>query len=382
MRVPSFLMIACAVLLLSGCGTSPESARRDGVDWLIDNQNADGSWGSFESSRSYEVMLGTQASHDGFGLACVALDVMALHEPSHNDEQALAAMIDGLDLLLTEDSPGRATGSVFYDTWAHTYILQACAQLYHDPRLADRQEQIGQVARREIVILADRQGGDGGWCYYDFGHSRQTPTGNMSTSFNTASVLIALHQARQAGFDVSDDVIHDGLNALARLRFPNGAYAYSLGHRMYPQGSSSKIQGSIGRAQVCNLALYLWGRDVTLDDLDQGINDLRKWHHYILIGKGRPWPHEAWYATAGYYFLFGHYYAGRVIELLPDPQRSDHAQWLGDTIAGLSNDDGSWMDFPLYNYYKAYGTGFGVMTLQSAQRAIENDTDDRTQGGE
>src|SRR5690606_34439084 len=108
-------------------------------------QNADGSWGSFESSRRDEVLLGTQATHDGFGLACAALGTMALQEPSRHDPDAWDALNQGLDLLLTAQPVGRATGSIFYDTWAHTYILQALVLLYPDPRFADRRDDIAPV---------------------------------------------------------------------------------------------------------------------------------------------------------------------------------------------------------------------------------------------
>ncbi|MFI4861689.1 MAG: prenyltransferase/squalene oxidase repeat-containing protein [Phycisphaerales bacterium JB063] len=365
----ALLLALLSCLLLAACGTTPKQAHRGGVDWLVHNQNADGSWGSFESSRRDEVLLGSQASHDGFGLACAALGTMALIEPSRTDPGAWDAMNKGLDLLLTAEPVGRATGSIFYDTWAHTYMVQALALLYQDDRLAERRSDMAPVLEREIQILLDRQAAEGGWSYYDFGHSQIRPTGAQSTSFNTAAVLVAFYDAEQAGFDVDDDAIHDALNALIDLRFPQGAYAYGLAHRLYPHGAPNKIQGSIGRNQVCNLALYLWGRDLNLDDLNKGVEDLRTWHHYILIGKGRPMPHEGWYATAGYYFMFGHYYAGRVINELPEPQRTDHARWLATTITDLAEDDGSWFDFPLYGYYKAYGTAFGVMTLEEASRS-------------
>lgn len=362
------LLLAALALSLSACGTTPKQAHQNGVDWLVDNQNHDGSWGSVDSSRPYQVMLGSQASHDGFALACAALGTLALQEPSRTDPDAYDAMLRGLDLLLTAEPVGRATGSVFYDTWAHTYMVQTLALLYQDDRLADRREEIAPVLEREIQTLLDRQAAEGGWSYYDFGHSQLKPTGAQSTSFNTAACLVAFYDAEAAGFDVDDDAIHDAINALADLRFPQGAYAYGFAHRLYPQGTANKIQGSIGRAQVCNLALYLWGHELNEDDLNQGIADLRQWHHYIMIGKGRPMPHEGWYATAGYYFMFGHYYAARVINELPEPQRADHAQWLADLMADLAEKDGSWFDFPLYGYYKAYGTAFGVMTLEEANR--------------
>ncbi len=357
------------VLQLLACNNSPQAARDAGVDWLVNNQNIDGSWGSFETARPMEVYLGSQASHDGFGLACTALGTMALQEPSRDDAAAWDAMIRGLDTLLTHAPVGRATGDVFYDTWAHTYMVQCLANLYVDDRLADYRQRIKPVLNRSIQTMADRQSVDGGWAYYDFGHSQERPTGFLSTSFNTGAALVAFYDARAAGFEVPQSVIDDGIEALVRLRFPAGAYGYSFGHRYRPQGRANKIQGSIGRTQVCNLALFLWQRDVTQDDLVFGVEELRRWHHYILIGKGRPMPHEAWYATAGYYFLFGHYYAGRVINELPEPDRTEHAGWLAETMAELNEDDGSWFDFPLYGYHKAYGTAFGTMTMEYALKA-------------
>jgi hypothetical protein len=363
------LALALSPCLLVGCAKTPTRAKAAGVDWLIDNQNPDGSWGSFDTGRTREVMLGTLGSHDGFGQACLALGVMALQQPSRDDPQAFDTMTKGLERLLTIEPTGRATPQVFYDTWAHTYMVQCLANLYPDERLAEYRPRMAEVLRRELHALLERQSIDGGWAYYDFGHTQERPTGNFSTSFNTAAVLVALHDTRAAGFDVPQDNIDDAIEALARLRFPQGAYGYSFGHRYAPDNRANKIQGSIGRNQVCNLALYLWDRDVEQADLDLGVQELRKWHHYILIGKGRPMPHEAWYATAGYYFMFGHYYAGRVIEQLDSPDRQDHARWLAGVMTELNEPDGSWFDFPLYGYYKAYGTAFGVLALQHAEQA-------------
>ena len=107
------------------------------------------------------------------------------------------------------------------------------------------------------------------------------------------------------------------------------------------------------------------GRDITRDELLSGARDFREHHHFIEIGKGRPYPHEAWYYTAGYYFLFGHYYASLVFNELDEAVRHDYAQWLARTMWRLQDPDGSWFDFPLFGYAKAYGTAYAILTLEN-----------------
>jgi hypothetical protein len=243
--------------------------------------------------------------------------------------------------------------------------VQALSSIYKDERFTELRPQICEVINRELGLLAQRQAADGGWGYYDFGYTLVTPTGNMSTSFNTAAALMALREAESAGLTVDPDLVHDGLRCLERLRLPSGAYVYGTYAQMNPAADYNKVKGSLGRSQSCNLALWTYHRDITLADLQKGLENLRREHHFIEIGKGRPQPHEAWYFTAGYYFLFGHYYASRVINELDDASaRDDYRKWLSETMVRLQDPDGSWFDFPLYGYHKCYGAAFGLLTLQ------------------
>ena len=52
------------------------------VQWMVEHQNPDGSWGTIDSARPYQIYLDTQASHDAFGGATSALGVMSLIEAS------------------------------------------------------------------------------------------------------------------------------------------------------------------------------------------------------------------------------------------------------------------------------------------------------------
>ena len=72
--------------------------------------------------------------------------------------------------------------------------MSALCRVVDDPRFSDSRERIVAVIEREIDILRDRQGLDGGWGYYDFEYILENPSGDQSTSFNTAAVLLALEE--------------------------------------------------------------------------------------------------------------------------------------------------------------------------------------------
>jgi multidrug resistance efflux pump len=343
----------------------PEEAYARGLAFLLRTQNPDGSWGSFESARPGEIYLGTIASHAAFLEATTALCALALDGPSRKDATARAALERALAHMLAAPPVGRATGDTFYDVWTHAYLVTALARLSRDERFAASSAAIGRVVRRELATLADLQSADGGFGYYDFGHSRATPSGHESTSFVTAVVLLALREAARAGFPVKEDEVHDALACLERLRLPSGAYIYGTYAEMRPGVLFNRVKGSLGRSQPCNLALRAYGRDVTREELAAGLAAFREFHHFIEIGKDRPYPHEAWYYTAGYYFLFGHYYAALVIGELDPADQAAYRPWLAATLARLQDPDGSWFDFPLYGYHKQYGTAFALLGLEA-----------------
>ena len=84
---------------------------------------------------------------------------------------------------------------------------------------------------------------------------------------------------------------------------------------------------------------------------------------WLSIGRKRPVPHESWFAVAGYFYYFGHYYAGYCIELLPEDRQRRHKDHLAAILLSHQEKDGSWFDYPLYDYGHPYGTGFALATL-------------------
>jgi len=325
-----------------------------GVEFLKTSQQPDGFWGTGLETRGTEVDSIIPGSLDSFRIGATALAVMALREVGNTE-----AHKKGLEWLLKVPDARRDSGDLLYNTWAHIYMLQAMAEeMPHnsDPR-------IKQVAQRQIERLTRYATYMGGWNYYDFAaHTRQPSLG--PTSFGTAAGLVALYEAKQAGLDVPDKLSGQAVRRLEEMRLSNGIYLYGSDYKYIPHLPANRPKGAVGRTQPSNYALKLWGWDkLTKDDLRTGLDLLFADHAFLDMGRKRPWPHESWYQTSGYYYYFDHYYASRLFEMLDDADKLKYAPRLIGAVLPHQEPDGSWWDYAMWDFHKPYGTAFAVMTL-------------------
>ena len=157
------------------------------------------------------------------------------------------------------------------------------------------------------------------------------------------------------------------IKAVERARLPNGAYDYEVHAvpRHMRMESINQVKGSLGRIQVCNLALFRAGRSVTTEDLIWGLEQFVKHHKFLAVARNKPIPHEAYYANAAYFYLFAHYYASQVLEVLPADERAKFAPHIQAGILDAKQKDGSMWDFWIASNTKPYGTAFGTMGLEN-----------------
>jgi hypothetical protein len=128
--------------------------------------------------------------------------------------------------------------------------------------------------------------------------------------------------------------------------------------------------GSLGRSQACNYALRIWGdQSITPQVIDTWLNRLVTRQGWLDMGRKRPIPHESHAAVAGYFYYFGHYYAGLCLSESTKDKRRGYQTQLSEIIATRQEADGSWFDYPLYSYHKPYGTAFALMTLTECLRS-------------
>jgi hypothetical protein len=335
-----------------------DQAIKRGVEFLVSSQQPDGSWGTGRVTRGFEVYSMVPGSHDAFRVGTSALCVMALREAADNPA-AKAAHDRGLQYLIEHGQARRDDGTLLYNTWAHTYALQALAiemRDNKDPKLAEAAKwHLDRLCRYETYM--------GGWNYYDFDVGAASPSLDP-TSFGTAAGLVALWEAKQAGINAPEKLITRAINRTIDMRLPNGAYLYGFDGRYFPRASHNLPRGSVGRTQACNFALLLWNHPkIGPKQILDGFELFEKDHEFLQMGRQRPLPHDSWYATAPYYYYFGHYYAARLVERLNGEERAKYAAVVVDGVLKYQEPDGSWWDFPMWDYHKPYGTAFAVMTL-------------------
>jgi hypothetical protein len=342
-----------------------EASIERGVDFLLKSQNKDGSWGSARRTKDLNIYAPVPGAHLAFRAADTALCVSALIETG-GIRPGVEESLDRAEKWLEENLPRvrRATGDAIYNCWAHAYGIEALARMLrrHSGDEA-RARKIREIIEGQVNFLSRYESVDGGWGYYDLEVGTQKPAG-LTTSFTTATALVALKAARDAEIAVPDKLVERGLAAIRRQRKPDFTYVYSEQHRWRPMYYISRPGGSLGRSQACNFATRIWGDEKVTDGV------LRSWlerlfdrNLWLDMGRKRPIPHESWFLVAGYFFYYGHYYAALCLELLSPEARRPYQERLARILVRLQEKDGSWWDYPFYDYHQPYGTAFALMSL-------------------
>ena len=356
--------------------TQVRKAIERGIDFLLEVQMDHGAWGSAQRTKSLNIYAPVPGSHHAFRAAVTSLSLMALLDARDSIDgprrEAMELAIDrGQQWLLQHGGKlRRAEAGAIYNVWGHSYAIHALTRLHarasgNEPR----QAQLIKLCEYQADRLRRYQSINGGWGYYDMNALTQRPS-SSSISFTTATALIALEEADALGVVFPKDRTEQAIDSIKRQRFPDFAYAYGEYLKMVPRYGINRPAGSLGRSQACNLALRLHGDEQINDDvLKTWLNRLYARNGWLSIGRKYPVPHESHFAIAGYFYYYGHFYAAMCIEQLPDDERSYFQDHLANILLPLQEKDGSWWDYPLYNYHQQYGTAMAICALVRCQHA-------------
>jgi hypothetical protein len=334
------------------------------LDWLVSSQNADGSWargvldGLLELGFSIESFYSWQvAAH---ALACLAL-LGAPETPARR-----SALERGIAWLETARPPKRGNDWDIDYVWGGVYAFAAATEIGSDPRFRSGEwpARLTRIGARTFEILEKNQIPEGGWGYYDDPIYSRRP--KWATSFTTAAVLPALKRGEELGWVADPRIRERATRYVARCALPSGAFAYDLRVIPWVGGDSiNEVKGSLSRIQACHWALFSVGeRKITLDRLRAGLESFFEHHRFLDVAFMDPVPHEAYYFNSGYFYLFGHYYAARVIELLPEAEREGWHARLRPHVVKVMRADGACTDFLTSSYMQVAGTSFAALALE------------------
>lgn len=336
-----------------------EKARDRGLQFLVDSQNADGSWGSHDakiaSLKDFGFPLLDRGAQDGLRTACTAICAQALMETPDRTPAQDDALRRAIDELLIAKTISFQPGGTF-NTWGYGYKLDFLARYSQTEPGIERKDEIAKAARICVDGLRKFQQHQGGWGYY---------AGQMndfsSMSFNTAFFVLALDRARRAGLHDDGPMIRDAVKLVQTARFPDGSFSYYGDHKISGQMALENL-ASGARTAVCALALHDRGL-YTRDDLKGALEIFNNGENYLEEGRKLIQPHSASQKISGYFYYFGYVYITEIALLLGDdvPQsRWDRFAW---PMIHWQEDDGSWWDTPAASYGDKWGTGFALIVL-------------------
>jgi hypothetical protein len=343
-----------------------------GVKHLIGRQKPDGSWGTLNKT-IWNIYPRSLGDFKAFQMSSSALAVKALIETDVQTPEALAALELGEQWLLKKlPRYRRWDEKAMFNNWGHAYAIEALvAMLKHRPMSDERRAEVRRLVADQVRVLQMYQVVDGGWGYYTYRPHTRRPS-SYCTSFLTATCMIALHDAQEAGFEITKGTILRGLRVLRRNRYPNGGFAYNLWKIPRPYLNSGQGTGTMARSQACHLTLSLYGDDKSTPEVMRGwLTRLAVQEDWLNLARKETNPHSGPFQIAGYYYLYGYYYGTRALEHIPPADQPILRSHLAKILIKRQDADGAWWDFVLFGYHKDYGTAMGLISLNRCLEPTE-----------
>lgn len=345
-----------------------------GVDFLLASQNDNGSWGSATKTKGLNIYAPLPGAHHAYRAGTSGLALSGLID-SADPRPEVRASIEKAAAWTAAELPKlrRADQTTTYNAWGHAYGLRAISRLHQKEADPVKKAEWARLAQEQVDLANRYEDVNGGWGYLDLydNLTTQKPSG-IPTSFTTATVLLAMDQARSGmGVKLDDKLVKHALAGIEAQRTPDFSYVYSFSHRMRPRVDINRPAGSLARSQACNAALRVFGDKAVTDEI------IITWADRFIAREGflsnvrkRPVPHEGQFRIAGYFYYYGIYYFTESVKLLPKEKHAAYAKQLATILLQRQEKDGSWWDYPLYDYHQPYGTGYSLMALAWCRDAI------------
>lgn len=297
-----------------------------GLEYLVSQQNRDGSWRTKGSVGSYPVAMTSLA-----GLALIAGGSTPTQGPyARNVSSALTFILksarrDGLIAQLEEES---------HCMHGHGFALLFLAECYGTEEDTQRAAQIKLALQRGIELTARSQSVAGGWLY--------TPDSGGDEGSVTVTQVQALRACKNAGIAVPKRVIDRAMKYLDDSTNPDGGIRYQVSDT----GPSRPAISAAAVACYYNAGLYTDPRaQKALEFVENELSPRR----------GEP------NRYFGHYF-YAHLYMSQVMYLAGGAKWNDYFPAMRQILIDRqSRDDGSWDGD---HVGPTYGTAIALIILQ------------------
>jgi len=335
-----FCMVAAGWLVLGvvpavAVGQDEPSAERDltpaareairrGVQYLVENQREDGSWGNQGSLGRYRTAM-TALS----GLALLAGGSLPSSGPHASSVRR------AVEFLLSRADP--ATGLIGGEEsgrpmFGHGFAMLFLAQVYGSEGDARLRERIRQTLERAVALSARVQSADGGWYY--------TPTARQDEGAVTVTQMQGLRACADAGIAVPAETVRRAVHYIEMSANPDGGIAYRAGE----PGPSRPAITAAAVATLYSAGLY---------ESELARKAFRYARQNVPLRGGSP--------SGGGHFFYAHLYLSQAMYFEGGELWRRYFAQVRDWLVSVQRPDGSWEgDF----FGTTYGTAVALLILQ------------------
>lgn len=204
----------------------PPARMFDAVNLVLEFQNPDGGWATYERNRGYnwfewlnpaevfgDIMI--DYTYTELTSACVtALTQFQGQHPSHRTAEITAAIQRGVDFVRLQQRPD---GS-FYGSWGVCFTYGTWFGVEAMVAAGDPSGEDAPALAKACDFLVSKQNPDGGWGESYLSCVRKTYVSRESTAFNTAWALLGLIKAQTSHVEA----VEAGVRFLMRLQRTSG----------------------------------------------------------------------------------------------------------------------------------------------------------------
>lgn len=305
-----------------------DAAIQKGLEYLVSEQNEDGSFGSGRYGKNIAVTA----------LSCIALlgdgNLPGRGPYGKNVEKGLEFVLKcstETGLLAADSTNGPMYGHGFATLFlGEVYgMTQGGGETTYSAR-------VHEALVKACRLIEQSQNPEGGWRYNPVPYDADVSV--------TICQIMALRSARNAGIEVPKEVIDKAVEYVRQCQNPDGGFRYQLN-----QGFSAWPRSAAGVASLYYAGIY---KD---EALDKGVEYLAT---TALPG--------ATNAPTAHYF-YGHYYAVQAMYLAGGRSWAEWWPAIRKELIERQQTDGSWPDASVG---PAYGTAMSLIVLQMPKRLL------------